>query len=371
MAQLVLKQLSKTYAGGVTALQPLDLDVAAGELLTVVGPSGCGKSTLLRLLAGLEEETSGHMQLDGITLNGLPPKRRDMALMLQNYALFPHLNVRENMAYGLRMRGASRRDAHNQANEVASRLGISSLLDRMPAQISGGERQRAALGRALLRRPKVFLFDEPLSSLDAALRAQLRVEIGKLHRELSASMLFVTHDQGEALTLGDRVAVMRDGILQQVADPDSLYREPANRFVAGFIGNPGMSFLEGHGERQGETWVFRHPGMTEHLTLPTALVAAHPGLASMTSGPLVLGLRPEDIALTPNLSQSVDPGLGGRLSLIERLGGSTLLYLQEDSHHFVVRVSAASGLRGQESIRCFPQWEKARLFDAQSGIALI
>lgn len=371
MAQLVLKQLTKTYAGGVTALQPLDLEVAAGELLTVVGPSGCGKSTLLRLLAGLEEETSGHMQLDGVPLNGLPPKRRDMALMLQNYALFPHLNVRDNMAYGLRMRGASRRDAYAQVKEVASRLGVSALLERMPAEISGGERQRAALGRALLRRPKVFLFDEPLSSLDAALRAQLRVEIGKLHRELSASMLFVTHDQGEALTLGDRVAVLRDGILQQVADPDTLYREPANRFVAGFIGNPGMSFLEGLGERQGETWVFRHPGMTGPLTLPSAVVAAHPALARQASGPLVLGLRPEDIAFTPSLPQPVYPGLGGRLSLIERLGGSTLLYLQEDTHHFVARVHASSGLRGQENLLCHPQWEKARLFDTQSGKALV
>jgi multiple sugar transport system ATP-binding protein len=382
MSRLVIQKLTKIYAssptaskqGPAAALNALDLDIHPGELVTVVGPSGCGKSTLLKVLAGLENETSGSMELDGKSLNGLPPKQRDLALMFQNYALFPHLDIRDNMAFGLRVRGSKKAEAYKQVNEVADRLGIAALLHRMPAEVSGGERQRAALGRALLRRPRVFLFDEPLSSLDAALRAQLRMEIGKLHRELSASMLFVTHDQSEALTLGDRVAVLRDGVLQQIAEPDTLYREPANRFVAGFIGNPGMSFLTGECERvrdREDTWVFRHPDMTETLTLPKALVNAHPALIRFQSGRLVLGLRPEDIALTTFSGESASPGLGGCLTLTERLGGSTLLYLKGEHDHFAARVSAATGLRENASLLCYPHWEKARLFDAQSGVALL
>jgi multiple sugar transport system ATP-binding protein len=373
MSRLVIQKLTKVYAtpqlasphGPAAALNALDLDIHPGELVTVVGPSGCGKSTLLKVLAGLEAETSGSMILGGKSLNGLPPKQRDLALMFQNYALFPHLDIRDNMAFGLRIRGTKKAEAYKQVNEVADRLGIAALLHRMPAEVSGGERQRAALGRALLRRPKVFLFDEPLSSLDAALRAQLRMEIGKLHRELSASMLFVTHDQSEALTLGDRVAVLRE--------PDTLYREPANRFVAGFIGNPGMSFLTGHCERvfdRQDTWLFRHPDMTETLTLPKALVTAHPALTRFQSGSLVLGLRPEDIALTVFSGESASPGLGGRITLTERLGGSTLLYLKGEQDHFVARVGTATGLRENATLLCYPNWEKARLFDALSGVAL-
>jgi ABC-type sugar transport system ATPase subunit len=369
------------------ALTELSLEASKGELLTVVGPSGCGKSTLLRLLAGLEEETSGEMHLEGQRLNGLPPGKRDIALMFQNYALFPHLKVGDNMAFGLRVRGASKAAAFAEVGQVAERLGIAHLLDRMPHQVSGGERQRAALGRALLRRPKLFLFDEPLSSLDAALRANLRVEIGRLHRELGATMLFVTHDQSEALTLGTRVAVLNQGVLQQIADPDTLYREPANRFVAGFIGNPGMNFFEGElvhasgaGHAQDATWMFRHTDLTSHLVLPAALTASLPKLKP---GKVTLGLRPEAIGLAAATEaasadyNSQNPcGLRGRINLVERHGGAFTAYLHGASAAFVAKYD---GLQVQREARIpasgadltlWPDWSQSRFFDAESGKSL-
>lgn len=373
------------------ALNALSFEAAQGELLTVVGPSGCGKSTLLRLLAGLEEETSGEMHLEGQRLNGLPPGKRDIALMFQNYALFPHLNLRDNMAFGLRVRGMGKSNAFAEVTQAAERLGIAHLLMRMPHQVSGGERQRAALARALLRRPKLFLFDEPLSSLDAALRANLRVEIGRLHRELGATMLFVTHDQSEALTLGNRVAVLNQGILQQIADPDTLYREPVNRFVAGFIGNPGMNFFEGKitrenlGEANGDpTWIFHHPDLSDPLVLPLSLTSK---LSGLKPGPVTLGLRPEALALSPHDATTPAPtpadsnptlpcSFRGKLNLVERHGGSFTAYLQGSSASFVAKVD---GFSGQREIRLpeigvemtlWPKVSQIRLFNTDTGISL-
>jgi len=371
---LNIEGLSKSYPGHVQALRPIDLQVARGELLAVVGPSGCGKSTLLRLIAGLEEESSGQVTLDGKILNGLPPKTRDIAIVFQNYTLFPHLTLGDNMAFGLKVRGMPKRKALVLVEEVAQKLGIASLLHRMPHEVSGGERQRAALARALLRRPKLFLFDEPLSSLDAALRGQLRVEIAKLHRELSATMIFVTHDQSEALTLGDRVAVIHQGLLQQVAAPDDLYAYPANRFVASFIGNPGMSFLEGEVDKrvdaQGVKRFFHHPDLTGPLELPPEAWGELAERDAEARVRVVVGIRPEDIRAAIGGQAAETPGLVGRITLVERSGGWNLLYMQGERNSWVAKVESAAGLGLEDLCTVFPQWQKLRLFHAETGMAL-
>ncbi len=264
MARLSLENISKTFPGGVQALRSFSLEIAEGELVAIVGPSGCGKSTLLRIIAGLEEQSAGNVRLDDRVLNGLPPRDRDIAMVFQNYTLMPHLTVLENLEFGLKLRGEPRGERGSKAREAADLLGISELLKRYPAEISGGERQRVALGRAILRRPRVFLFDEPLSSLDAQMRLQLRIEIQRLHQRLGTPMLFVTHDQNEALTLGDRVVVLHQGTVQQCAAPEELYLRPANTFVASFIGSPGMNLFPGRIEMNfGDTprFYFSRPGI--------------------------------------------------------------------------------------------------------------
>jgi multiple sugar transport system ATP-binding protein len=337
MTSLKIENLSKDYGGrpsagsgegSPAALRNFSLEVADGELVAIVGPSGCGKSTLLRTLAGLEEETSGTMTLGGRALNGRAPKDRDLALMFQSYTLLPHLTVLENLAFGLKLRGEPRASREAQARETAALLGIDRLLARMPAEISGGERQRVALGRAILRRPKAFLFDEPLSSLDAQMRLQLRVEIQRLHQRVRVPMLFVTHDQTEALTLGDRVVVLDRGEIQQVAAPEELYRRPANAFVASFIGAPGMNLFAGRIE--GARFV--SPALS--LDLPPA--RAEGILRAARGNPEVtLGIRPERL-------RPADPGteapLRGEVTASERQAGQTTLYHQQGGAVFAARV---------------------------------
>src|ERR671928_1553518 len=243
MASVRLERVQKTYPNGHVAAQGLDLEIADGEFMVLVGPSGCGKSTALRMIAGLETPTGGRIVIGDRDVTSLPPQERDIAMVFQSYALYPHMTVRENLAFGLRMRGASRTVIEQRVADAARALGLDGVLERKPSQLSGGQRQRVALGRAIVREPKVFLFDEPLSNLDAKLRVETRAELARLHRRLRATVVYVTHDQEEAMTLGSRVAVMRDGFLQQVAPPMELYRRPANRFVAGFVGSPAMNFL--------------------------------------------------------------------------------------------------------------------------------
>jgi multiple sugar transport system ATP-binding protein len=245
MASVTLEGVGKTYPNGHVATQNLDLDIHDGEFMVLVGPSGCGKSTALRMIAGLETPTVGRIVIGERDVTSLPPQDRDIAMVFQTYALYPHMTVRQNLAFGLRMRGAGREVMDRRVEEAARVLALEPVLGRKPAQLSGGQRQRVALGRAIVREPKVFLFDEPLSNLDAKLRVETRAELARLHRRLRATVVYVTHDQEEAMTLGSRVAVMRDGFLQQVAPPMELYRRPANRFVAGFVGSPGMNFLPG------------------------------------------------------------------------------------------------------------------------------
>src|SRR3990167_4197434 len=245
MAQVIVKNVSKTYPGDIIAVNNVSLDVADKEFVVVVGPSGCGKSTMLRMIAGLETITKGQIFINGQIVNDVPAKSRDIAMVFQNYALYPHMSVYDNLAFGLRLRHFPTKEVERRVREAAEVLGITDQLRRKPKELSGGERQRLAVGRAIVRKPKVFLFDEPLSNLDAKLRVQMRMELQKLHQHLQSTMIYVTHDQVEALTLGDRIVVMKDGVIQQIADPISLYENPANQFVAGFIGSPPANFLKG------------------------------------------------------------------------------------------------------------------------------
>jgi len=322
MAEIVFEKVSKRYQG-VPVIEGFDLQVRDGELLVLVGPSGCGKSTLLRLLAGLEEITSGEIRLGGRRLNELDPQRRNLAMVFQNYALYPHMTVAQNLAFPLRMRRLPRREIERRVEETAALLGLQPLLTRRPAQLSGGQRQRVAMGRAIVREADAFLMDEPLSNLDAKLRGRIRGEIAALQARLGTTTLYVTHDQVEAMTLGHRVAVMRGGRLQQVADPATLYRHPANIFVAGFIGNPGMNLLRSRLEQRGGGLGVRLGGLP--LSLPDSLLARHPGLSRRAGTEVLLGIRPERIAL-----QGEGGALDARVESVEHLGHETLLHARVD-----------------------------------------
>jgi multiple sugar transport system ATP-binding protein len=368
MSCLKLNGLSKAYPNGVKALDGFTLDIAEREFIAVVGPSGCGKSTLLRLLAGLDEESAGTMELDGKLLNGLPPRDRDMAIMFQNYALFPHMTVAENMAFGLRLRKTPRAEIEARVGEAARMLGIAELLGRFPGEMSGGQRQRAALGRAILRRPKVFLFDEPLSNLDAKMRAQMRVEISRLHQSLPSAMIFVTHDQVEAMTMGDRVVVLRDGVIQQAADPETLYRDPANAFVASFIGSPGMNLFPGRiGEVTGSP-AFIHPLFT--WTLPQEVRRR---LAAYAGKDIVFGLRPEDIGSAAARRGDGLPVVKAIIGVVERLGGQACLYMQAGEGNdiaFAARPDDSHGCHAGQAAELPLFAPNGKFFDPVTGAAL-
>jgi len=305
----------KAY-GDTTVVADFNLTVEDGELLVLVGGSGSGKSTILRMVAGLEDVTSGTIRIDQRDVTPLPPRERDVAMVFQDYGLYPHMTVRENLSLGLRLRKIERGEIERRVTWAAGMLGLAPLLDRKPKQLSGGQRQRVAMGRAMVREPKVFLFDEPLSNLDAGLRAQMRIEIGGLQRRLKTTAIYVTHDQVEAMTLGDRIVVLADGRIQQVGRPIDLYRSPVNRFVAGFIGTPPMNFVEGRIGEMGGVPAFIAEGITLHAP-PTAA-------KSNKDAPVTLGIRPEDLRLEPSTSStSVGDSVTGRVVLVERLGGTS------------------------------------------------
>ena len=353
MASIQLEHVEKRFGGGV-AVRDLSLDIADGELLVVVGPSGSGKSTVLRLIAGLEAPTAGRIRIGGVDVTDTPPQARDLAMVFQHYALYPHMTVRENLAFGLRMRNVSPREIARRIEAVARSIGLTPLLDRRPAQLSGGERQRVAFGRAVVREPRAFLLDEPLSNLDPRLRGSTRAELALLHQRLGATMVYVTHDQEEAMTLGTRVAVMRDGALEQVAPPTEVYRRPANRFVAEFVGCPAMNLLPCVRDPQGA------------LLAGTSWSVAAPRDFGMAAGRLTLGIRPQDITL-------VGPAEGdaaGRVELIEPLGGTALAHLRVDGlPDQLVRVlvpddaDVAPGTR----VGLRPRRDRLHFFDASSG----
>lgn len=317
------QEVTKVFSDGTVAVRELSLDVRSGELVVLVGPSGCGKTTALRMVAGLEAVTEGTIAIGGEIINEVDPRDRDVAMVFQNYALYPHMSVFDNIAFGLRMRKQPKAEIRNRVARIAELLDLSDHLQRRPAQLSGGQRQRVAMGRAIVRQPQAFLMDEPLSNLDTKLRVQMRAEIAKLQHELRTTTLYVTHDQVEAMTLGDQVAVLRSGVLQQVDTPQTLYRRPANLFVASFIGSPPMNLLEAQAQVEGASVSLR-VGEAE-FTLPTSLVDRAPRLKAYLGRPVVMGIRPEHLLLT---GESGGLRLPGRVVLKEELGSDQLIHVE-------------------------------------------
>jgi multiple sugar transport system ATP-binding protein len=330
MADVVFNEVNKVYDNGFHAVHDLSLDVADGEFLVLVGPSGCGKTTALRMVAGLEEISGGELLIADRVVNLVSPKERDVAMVFQNYALYPHLSVYENIAFGLRLRKEPKEEIHSRVTWAAKMLDLEPYLDRKPKQLSGGQRQRVAMGRAIVRQPQVFLMDEPLSNLDAKLRVQMRADIAKLQHELGTTTIYVTHDQVEAMTMGDRVALMREGVLQQVANPQTLYDTPANLFVAGFIGSPPMNLLEAQVAVNGSVTV-SFGGAT--LPVPDAALAAYPRLRSYDGRQVVAGVRSQ--YLHPTSERPDLPTIDGQVDLVEALGAESIVYFKIDA--FAIR----------------------------------
>ena len=364
MARVTLEGVRKVYEGthGHVAVHGVDLDVADGEFVVLVGPSGCGKSTTLRMIAGLESITAGKLSIGGRIVNDVPPKDRDIAMVFQNYALYPHMSVRENMAFALKLRKMPKREIDQRVREAADVLGLTTELDRLPKQLSGGQRQRVAVGRAIVRKPAVFLFDEPLSNLDAKLRVQMRREILALHRRLGATTIYVTHDQVEAMTMGDRIVVMSAGHVMQVDTPEALYERPGNRFVAGFIGSPAMLFLKGTLTTNG-TPRFVAEGGAPAIELPRSLVARAPA-----SGAVVLGIRPEHLHLASEARATPDQtALDATVDLVEPLGGEALVHVRAGTHELTAKTRSRDLPDVGDRIQLVADGARVHLFDAASG----
>lgn len=354
MAGVALSNVSKVFPGGVTAVESLSLDIADGEFMVLVGPSGCGKSTTLRMIAGLEDPTAGEIRIGERMVNRVHPKDRDIAMVFQNYALYPHMTAAENMSFGLKLRGVAKTEVKQRVDDAAKLLGITDLLHRRPKELSGGQRQRVAVGRAIVRDPACFLFDEPLSNLDARLRVQMRAEIKALHHRLRTTGVYVTHDQEEAMTLGDRIAVMSNGKLQQLGKPLDVYRHPVNRFVAGFLGMPPMNFIDGSIEADGSSFVDQSNG---RCALPEKLAK----LAAARSSPsLVLGIRPEHLRL--------EPVEGSRwratVEVVETLGAVTDVYLASPAgDRLVARIDARRTPTAGDRVGLAADSEAVHLFE--------
>jgi multiple sugar transport system ATP-binding protein len=372
MARVRLEGVRKIYQdGGHVAVHGVDLDVADGELVVLVGPSGCGKSTTLRMIAGLESITAGRCYIGDRLVNDLPPKDRDIAMVFQNYALYPHMSVRENLAFALRLRKLSQQEIDRRVAKAADTLGLQDVLGRRPRQLSGGQRQRVAVGRAIVREPAVFLFDEPLSNLDAKLRVQTRREIAKLHRDLGATMIYVTHDQVEAMTLGDRIVVMNAGRVQQVDTPLALYDRPANRFVAGFIGSPAMNFIEGAveassaGGAHGSASFVASDGA---FGVPMTRVG---GDGAAQARRVVMGVRPEDITIGGDSSSRPDTvPVAARIDLVEPLGNETFVHTTVGSHAITARSTVRELPAIGSSVSLALDLARLHWFDQESGVSL-
>jgi multiple sugar transport system ATP-binding protein len=360
MAQVVMKDLNKKY-DEVHAVKDVNLNIRDKEFVVLVGPSGCGKSTTLRMVAGLEEITGGEIVIGDRVVNDLPPKDRDIAMVFQNYALYPHMTVYDNMAFGLKMRKFPKAEIEKRVQEAADILGIRELLKRKPRQLSGGQRQRVAVGRAIVRHPQVFLFDEPLSNLDAKLRVQMRVELKRLHDRLETTAIYVTHDQVEAMTLGDRVVVMKDGWIQQVGEPLELYGKPANKFVAGFIGSPAMNFAEATVVEEGGTVMVTNPGLRSPVPASKA-----ERLRAYKGQTVTLGVRPEDLVIASD-------GRGGFdavVDVVEPLGSEILLDVKIANSVMVARVEPTVRAKVHEKIKLSVDPERLHFFDAKTEAAI-
>ncbi len=369
MAGLSLRGLGKTYQGGVKAVQDINLEIEDKEFIILVGPSGCGKSTTLRMIAGLEEITDGELYIDDKLVNDMAPKDRDIAMVFQNYALYPHMTVFENMAFGLKLRKVPKDEIKRKVEEAAKILDIEHLLDRKPKALSGGQRQRVALGRAIVREPKVFLMDEPLSNLDAKLRVQMRAEIGKLHKKLETTVIYVTHDQTEAMTMGSRIVVMKDGIMQQCASPAKLYDEPVNVFVAGFIGSPQMNFLNVTVEKRDAGVYLVSEGF--EVKLPDGK-GNREELAPYYGKEVIMGIRPEaiheDEAFIASMPEDV---VDVDVELTEMMGAETFLYIKVAGTSMIARLNRRTTAKNGDTIKVALDANKIHLFDKDTEMAII
>jgi multiple sugar transport system ATP-binding protein len=362
MATVTFDHVWKRY-GDVVATHDLNLEIRDEEFMCLVGPSGCGKTTALRMIAGLEEISEGTLRIGDRVVNDLAPKDRDVAMVFQSYALYPHMSVRDNLAFGLKLRKVSKPEIERRVNEAARAIELTHLLDRKPKQLSGGQRQRVALGRAIVREPAVFLMDEPLSNLDAKLRVQTRAEIARLHQRLQTTIVYVTHDQVEAMTMGDRIAVMNNGILQQVGPPQVLYEKPINKFVAGFIGSPSMNFVPVQVERDGDRARFTHETMV--VPLPERLRQAVP----TTGKQLTVGFRPEHIEAGPAPSEGAMT-FRANVDVVEFLGNEELLHLRVGDADIVAIVDASTRVKPGDVLDAHVPLERVHLFDEETGLSL-
>jgi multiple sugar transport system ATP-binding protein len=363
MAQVLMKDLNKSY-DEVHAVKDVNLHIRDKEFMVLVGPSGCGKSTTLRMVAGLEEISSGEIVIGDRVVNDLPPKDRDIAMVFQNYALYPHMTVYDNMAFGLKMRKFPKPEIAKRVQEAAEILGIHDLLKRKPRQLSGGQRQRVAVGRAIVRHPQVFLFDEPLSNLDAKLRVQMRVELKRLHDRLETTAIYVTHDQVEAMTLGDRVVVMKDGWIQQVGEPLELYSQPANRFVAGFIGSPAMNFADVTIAETGGTLRAENPGLRVAVPADRA-----DRLRPYKGQQVTLGIRPEDLHVVTG-DERRDSSFEAVIDVVEPLGSEILLDVKAGPNVLVARVEPTVRVKVHEKVRLGLDPDRLQFFDARTEAAI-
>ncbi len=359
MAKVELRGIGKVYDGNVRAVDNANITIEDQEFVIFVGPSGCGKSTTLRMVAGLEDISEGDLFIDGERMNDVPPKDRNIAMVFQNYALYPHMTVYDNMAFGLKIRKTDKAEIDRRVREAARILDIEKLLDRKPKALSGGQRQRVAVGRAIVRNPKVFLFDEPLSNLDAKLRVQMRAEISGLHHRLKATMIYVTHDQVEALTMGDKIVVMKDGKVQQIGSPLYLYNHPVNKFVAGLIGSPPMNFLSVRIVDKGGR-ILADEGSFE--VVPTPQQAER--LKDYVGREVFFGIRPEDMQYTKEPAQSNNMQM--KVSIIEPLGAETHLYLATRSQQVIARTEPDNTFRIGDTANFVPNMEKGKFFDKES-----
>jgi multiple sugar transport system ATP-binding protein len=363
MGQVVLKGINKFF-DSVHAVKDVNLQIRDKEFVVFVGPSGCGKTTTLRMIAGLEAISSGDISIDGNVINALAPMDRDIAMVFQNYALYPHMSVYDNMAFGLKMRKFERPEIEKRVREAADILGIGELLKRKPRQLSGGQRQRVALGRAIVRHPRVFLFDEPLSNLDAKLRVQMRVELKKLHLRLGTTAIYVTHDQVEAMTLGDRVVVMKDGVVQQVGEPLELYNQPANKFVAGFIGSPAMNFAAVTVTEADGSLIAENSGLC--IKLPDEIAQR---LRGHIGREVILGVRPEDLTVAG--SADLDhPCFDAVIEVVEQLGSEILLDMKVGESIMVASVEPTARVRVADKLRVAMRRSRLHVFDAQTEAAI-
>ena len=341
MAPITLEKVTKVYPNGFEAVHELNLDVADGEFMVLVGPSGCGKTTALRMVAGLEEITEGQVSIGGRVVNDISPKDRDIAMVFQNYALYPHMTVAENIGFALKLRGLPKSQIRKKVKETAELLGLTEWIDRKPGQLSGGQRQRVAMGRAIVREPSVFLMDEPLSNLDAKLRVQMRSEVSRIQRRVGVATLYVTHDQVEAMTMGDRVAVMSAGVLQQCDDPQTLYDHPCNLFVAGFMGSPAMNLFEATvGEGAGSVLIG-----SQRISLDESVLKDKPRLRGYANRGVIVGIRPEDLPILETDSPGTT-GFEGNVELVEALGSEQLVHFTSDARHIQVTAAKAADAEG-------------------------